>query len=645
MKKRLISTIIALFLIFMIVPAHASLTVSYTEIVPPKYDDIRYNYEDLFMMCVAEKWGIIDKNGTELVPPIYDDISYFSEGLAVVRVGDWDTGRKFGVVDTMGNLVVPPIYNRIDDFSEGLAVFMNVIDDAYVYGYIDTTGSEAIVLPENTQGAYSFSEGLACVVVYNQGDVGLKYGYIDKDGKEVIPFAFDMAGEFSEGLARVAVLPPDGRNVMNEGKWGFIDKSGREVVPPIYSFATDFSEGLAAVSVGGESLGYGGKWGFIDASGREVIPLIYDGVLSFSEGFARVTLDEKWGLLDKNGNVVVPLEYGYIRDFYEGLAVVEVGEWSVRKFGVFDMKGNLVVPLIYDYIHNFYEGLAAVIIDGKYGFIDKTGNVVIPGKYDSIEYFHTFYEGLAPVRLDDKLYMIDKDGNELISLPYDYIEVEPETGVAATIRYNGDESMYGLISIPSYTANTDTPAPSGPTAGAASWAIEGLEEALENGLVIDSMIGNWTRPTSRLLAADAVVRLIEVTTGDTIDAIAAENGYDMTDKFSDTDNKSVTFLKAAGISNGVDGTRYDPNGTFTRAQMVTMLGRMAENILGIDFSGSPLGTDVFSDVPDWASVYVGWAAQAGITDGVGGGRFDSNGTLQNQHTGVFANRAYKHFMD
>ena len=93
----------------------------------------------------------------------------------------------------------------------------------------------------------------------------------------------------------------------------------------------------------------------------------------------------------------------------------------------------------------------------------------------------------------------------------------------------------------------------------------------------------------------------------------------------------------------MDGVRYDPNGTFTRAQMVTMLGRMAENILGIDFAGSPLGSEMFSDIPDWASVYVGWAAQAGITNGIGGGLFDSDGTLQNQHTGVFAYRAYNYF--
>ena len=244
---------------------------------------------------------------------------------------------------------------------------------------------------------------------------------------------------------------------------------------------------------------------------------------------------------------------------------------------------------------------------------------------------------------------------ERITSPWDEDVVFDILAVGSQIHING-EGVYLLLEegLPGpYTSayliiveddsDTPSPLPSNPLESADDWAVPELELAIENGLVLDDMFGNWAQPTSRLMAADVIVRLIETITGSTIDEIAAENGYDMSDSFIDTDSESVTFLKASEISNGVDGVRYDQDGTFTRAQMVTMLGRMAENVLGIDFSGSPLGSDMFSDVPDWASIYVGWAAQVEITNGVGGGLFDSDGTLQNQHTGVFAYRAYNYF--
>ena len=180
--------------------------------------------------------------------------------------------------------------------------------------------------------------------------------------------------------------------------------------------------------------------------------------------------------------------------------------------------------------------------------------------------------------------------------------------------------------------------------GAANWAKEELELALDAGLLIDEMFGKWAQDTSRLLAADAIVRLIEVSTGKTIDEIAAEKGFDMNDKFADTNSKAATFLKASGISNGIDGVNYGYAGTFTRAQLVTMLGRMAENVFGMDLSEYPLGSATFNDIPasmDWAEQYIGWAVALDITQGDGGATtFNPGGNLTNQQTGLFTYRAF-----
>ena len=126
------------------------------------------------------------------------------------------------------------------------------------------------------------------------------------------------------------------------------------------------------------------------------------------------------------------------------------------------------------------------------------------------------------------------------------------------------------------TDPVDSGTPSDPLEGAHASLVDELALALELGFVPESMIGSWAEPTSRLLAAEMIVMLIEVIWDLSIDEVAEELGFDMSDTFSDTDSEAATFLKAARISNGIDGVRYDPGGKFSRAMMVTMLGRMAE---------------------------------------------------------------------
>ena len=215
---------------------------------------------------------------------------------------------------------------------------------------------------------------------------------------------------------------------------------------------------------------------------------------------------------------------------------------------------------------------------------------------------------------------------------------------------NGVTLNENTESIYDYEAKSETqppdeiPPPPGPLDGADDWALVELEPALDAGLLIEDMFGVWTQDTSRLLAADAIVRLIEVSTGKSIEEIAEEKEFDMSDKFSDTDSISAAFLKASGISNGKDGVNYGPSGTFTRAQLVTMLGRMAKNVFDMDLSDYPQGSETFNDIPEsmsWAEQYIGWAAAVGVTQGDGSATtFNPGGNLKNQQTGVFSYRAF-----
>jgi S-adenosylmethionine synthetase len=66
---------------------------------------------------------------------------------------------------------------------------------------------------------------------------GTTWGYVSPNSEKKIPFIYDVARVFSEGLA----------TVKKEGKCGYIDKSEKVVIPLKYDDLEDFSEGLAAV--------------------------------------------------------------------------------------------------------------------------------------------------------------------------------------------------------------------------------------------------------------------------------------------------------------------------------------------------------------------------------------------------------------
>jgi len=99
---------------------------------------------------------------------------------------------------------------------------------------------------------------------------------------------------------------------------------------------------------------------------------------------------------------------------------------------------------------------------------------------------------------------------------------------------------------------------------------------------------------------------------------AAESAYtDVSD--SDWYAGVVSELETKGIMNGVGNSRFDPNGIFTRAQLATVLYRLA---------GEPAvsGEDGFSDTKSgtWYSDAVLWASKGGIVNGYGNGKFGTN---------------------
>ena len=243
-----------------------------------------------------------------------DDMNCLSKNLVAVYSEDGTM-----VFDSKGKKIIPKNrYTYIFQETEGLIAVANERGSDFSGGYVDSkTGKEVIPLKYLSTGQYdiglnSFSEGLVALQNKNH-----KYGFVNTSGKTVIPFNYDSAESFSEGLA-----------VVSKGKYGFIDKIGKAVIPLNYDYANSFSEGLAIVQKNG-------KWGAINKQGKVVVPLKFEGVLGdFSNGLAAVVRkDNTHGFINTKGELVIP--YKYVAHFDE-----DMPEFYNGKAHVSDAKGN-----------------------------------------------------------------------------------------------------------------------------------------------------------------------------------------------------------------------------------------------------------------------------------------------------------------
>jgi len=101
-------------------------------------------------------------------------------------------------------------------------------------------------------------------------------------------------------------------------------------------------------------------------------------------------------------------------------------------------------------------------------------------------------------------------------------------------------------------------------------------------------------------------------------------------------HEAVDFVVDAGLMQGVSETAFNPTGTLNRAQIVTILYRLA---------GSPAveSGSVFTDVPadSFYADAVAWANANGITSGVSADKFDPNGSVTREQMVTFLYRYVK----
>ena len=158
------------------------------------------------------------------------------------------------------------------------------------------------------------------------------------------------------------------------GNYGYINSQYKIAIEPIYSYAENFTNGLALV-----------KKIFPDGEKATVIDV--DGNISLDRWYDYVGSSEKTILMKsgKNFYVLSKADYSIINHYFDAKYDGKADYIPVYKeigiddmYGFINKSGSEVVPFIYDYVWNFDKrGLAKVKRFGRPYVIDKKGNLYV----------------------------------------------------------------------------------------------------------------------------------------------------------------------------------------------------------------------------------------------------------------------------
>ena len=225
--------------------------------------------------------------------------------------------------------------------------------------------------------------GDSLIIVAKNG----KRGFLNRYTAEiVIPFKYDAAWSFSDGVAAVC----EGDSLY------FIDHSGN----PINDKKFFRKKGYDNYAYHGEyaAIPDKGKMGLLDRNGNWILQSDYDNITIGNRKMWYVANNDKIGVLDTEGRFVFPIEYENIKIHpNNGIAVTKEDHSQSR----YSYEGTLIDDFIFDevyemayYINEFDdEGNQKRAVDDMmkyssgdyYGLLSRDGKPVTPPLYSWIE--------------------------------------------------------------------------------------------------------------------------------------------------------------------------------------------------------------------------------------------------------------------
>ena len=272
-------------------------------------DSTREIAEGVLIYDFHDQWGIANLNQNVITPARYTSIRY-EQGAQYARYGlmlvymdhEDDTKDAYGYVDMNGKEIIPCVYFKVTDFNaSGLCTVAKwggtyeswgVYYHKFLFGIRNYRGNTITSAQWRTMGTSSNKDwGENRYAVYES------YCVIDKPA-------------FKDGRMKV-------QNA--DGKWGIIDENGRVLGQVMWDKIGDFSDGMAmvAVNTGGSIYNPVYKYGFINESGQTIGEVRWEEVRVFSNGYAAVKENGYWGFINKQNVLVIHCRYAEVSDFRE----------------------------------------------------------------------------------------------------------------------------------------------------------------------------------------------------------------------------------------------------------------------------------------------------------------------------------------
>lgn len=392
---------------------------------------------------------------------------YTGDVLAIAGVKTGNS-MKVGFIDPQGQWVIEPKYEQAEPFSQGMAA----VKENGKWGYISPAG--AYVIEPQFDRAFSFRNNRA--PVYESSQSKVKEYFINPKGEKVFEIQTGENGWYGDFVE-------DRLLVCKEGKYGFLDPEGNEAVPFIYDEAYDFNQGLALVYKDE-------KYGCVDKNGKEIVPVTYEAVLPINEDrIIAYTMSEKYtengpktrsNVLDGTGELLFEFD-GVICAFENGIALFYLQDGSFfgenrPTNGYITKDGKILLKSKNFSTYGFWAGRAQLVEknnQGEYEYrvIDESMNTIcterdiikkLPKKYDLHHLSDYDENGYATFNVstdtgkkdehgrpiyDEELIVLDCQG-EIVAGPIamkenEYYEAyHPESGVIT--EYYPENSDYNL---------------------------------------------------------------------------------------------------------------------------------------------------------------------------------------------------------
>ncbi len=156
------------------------------------------------------------------------------------------------------------------------------------------------------------------------------------------------------------------------------------------------------------------------------------------------------------------------------------------------------------------------------------------------------------------------------------------------------------------------------------YAKDAVAWAAKEGIVKGDDNGNFL-PTADITRQDFVTMLWRLK-----GSVASEKALTFGDKadIKDYAQTAVAWAVENGYIKGRDNGNFDPAAKITRAEIVAILNRIAEN------AKAEKAADFTDIATHWAKAAIAWAAEAGIVNGVGNNMFAPNDNASRQDTVV-----------